>query len=66
MRCTMTRRDGRPCTMPYDRLVGGIAACKYHIGAATRLWHDVQDHLPENVRLAAERDTRIRNQSRTD
>ena len=61
MRCVGKTRKGRQCRWPSDRLVGGLGVCEYHVTYARRLWDEVQDRLPADVRLAAERDTRERN-----
>ena len=62
MNCVFIRRDGQRCTCRKNlRLIGGVSACEFHYRVAARLWADVRDTLPADVRLAAERDTRERN-----
>jgi len=61
MKCTATRKDGKPCRYPAARLVGGLATCKYHAYQTGQLWIRVKDSLPQEVRLSAERDTMERN-----
>ena len=61
MICVATTLAGKPCRGRGERMVGGLMVCKYHIGWASRLWVDVRDRLPADVRIAAERDTCERN-----
>jgi hypothetical protein len=47
-RCAMDRKDGRPCYLQAVTLIDGIAACKYHVGAAVRLVREA--HAEEKAR----------------
>jgi len=64
MKCTMTRRDGRPCWNWADRMAGGLAVCKWHEPAALRLFRAVDannsgDPLWEKIKAGAIADVRV-------
>lgn len=58
-RCEGTTRKGAKCRLPASEIVGGIASCPYHINQILRLFRDVQDRLPDDIKNAAIRDSSI-------
>ena len=57
-KCVATTKKGKKCWAMAELMVGGLAVCHYHIGYASRLWKEVKNSLPSDIRESAERDTR--------
>ena len=58
-RCQGHTKKGTQCRLPASDIVCGIASCPYHINQHKKLFHEVKDRIPQDIKTIALKDSTI-------
>lgn len=58
-RCQGITKKGTQCRLPASDIVAGIASCPYHIKQHLRLFDEVKNRIPDDIKYRALKDSTI-------